>query len=332
MADLEAGFDDDTSTRKIGESADNASELEDKSFDLAAFLASLPRKPGVYRMLDDSGKVIYVGKASILKNRVASYFNRQEPSIKTRAMVAKVASIETTVTNSEKEALLLENNLIKSLRPRYNIVLRDDKSYPYIYLNSHHNYPRLSFHRGAKSSSGKYFGPYPSASSVRQTLNILQKLFLIRPCDDNFFNNRSRPCLQYQIKRCSAPCADLIEPQQYAADMRLATLFLEGKNQLILDELGLKMDAAAEALDYEQAAILRDQIQSLRLIQEQQYISTEGGDIDIIAAVTDGAASCVQLFFVRNGRNLGNKVFFPKTSLPCRYIRCSGRIFETVLP
>ncbi|MFV2057489.1 MAG: excinuclease ABC subunit UvrC [Thiohalomonadales bacterium] len=290
--------------------AEEGTDLQE--FDAKAFVAALPHKPGVYRMKNAAGEVIYVGKASSLRSRVGSYFNRNEPSIKTRAMVSKITAIETTITHSEKEALLLENNLIKALKPRYNIVLRDDKSYPYIYLNSQHPYPRLSFHRGAKSSKGRYFGPYPSAGSVRQTLNILQKLFLIRPCEDNFFKHRTRPCLQYQIKRCSAPCTGLIESDHYAVDMRLATLFLEGKNQQILDELGNKMEQSAQRQAYEEAAVIRDQIQSLRLIQEQQYVSTERGDLDIIAAVTEGASSCVQLFFIRSGRNLGNKVFYPK--------------------
>ena len=286
--------------------------MTDAIFDASAFLKRLPHKPGVYRMLDDSGTVIYVGKARDLKKRVSSYFQKDHDSPKTRALVAAIRAMEFTITNSETEALLLENNYIKSLRPRYNIVLRDDKSYPYIYI-SDGEYPRLSFHRGAKTGKGRYFGPYPSAGAVRSSLWQLQKLFRVRQCEDSYFANRSRPCLQYQIKRCTGPCVGLISPEDYAEDVRLTALFLEGKNQEIITELGTRMEQAAEALEFESAARFRDQLIALRKVQEVQSISQEESDLDVdmVAVASSHGVVCILVLYVRGGRVLGSKSFFP---------------------
>ncbi|MFZ5622666.1 MAG: excinuclease ABC subunit UvrC [Pseudomonadota bacterium] len=281
-------------------------------FDAAGFLRHLTSHPGVYRMLAADGEVLYVGKARNLKRRVASYFRRTGLSPKTQALMAQMASVEVTVTHTESEALLLENNLIKEFQPRYNILLRDDKSYPYIYLSTGQTYPRITVHRGARRAEGRYFGPYPNASAVRESLHLLQKVFRVRQCEDSFFSNRSRPCLQYQIKRCTAPCVGLISPEDYAEDVRHTVQFLEGRNSEIVEELGRKMDAAAAALDYETAARYRDQIVSLTRVQERQYVSGERGDLDIVAAALEGGAACIQVFFIRAGRNLGNKTFFPR--------------------
>ncbi len=281
-------------------------------FDIAEFLKHLTTLPGVYRMLDGAGEVIYVGKARNLKNRVSSYFRKgADLTPKTRALVAQVARIEVTITYNDVEALLLENNLIKALKPRYNILLRDDKSYPYIFL-SKERFPRLAFHRGKQTARGSYFGPYPSASAVRESLSLLQKLFPVRQCEDAFFRNRTRPCLQYQIKRCSGPCVDLVTPEQYAEEVRHAALFLEGKNDQVIEELARKMEGAAQALAFERAAHYRDQIANLRRIQERQYITGDGGHLDVVAGALEGGAACIQVFFIRGGRNLGNKAFFPR--------------------
>jgi len=280
-------------------------------FDAKAFLKTLPGKPGVYRMLDEEGKVIYVGKASNLKKRVASYFLKNLASPKTRVLVSRICRIEVTVTHTENEALLLENNLIKSLKPRYNVLYRDDKSYPYIYL-SDQAFPRLGFHRGAQRAKGRYFGPYPSAGAVRETLNLLQKLFPVRQCEDSFYNNRSRPCLQYQIKRCTAPCVGMVTQEHYQEDVRHAVMFLEGKSSAVNDELVRRMEQAAAALDYENAARYRDQIASLRRVQEKQYISADTGDLDVVAAAIERGLGCVQVFTIRGGRNLGNRTYYPK--------------------
>jgi excinuclease ABC subunit C len=280
-------------------------------FDVENFLKNLTPRPGVYRMLDGEGAVLYVGKARNLRKRVGSYFRRNGLGDKTRALVAQIAAIEVTVTNTEGEALLLENNLIKSLRPRYNVLLRDDKSYPYIYLSSDQQFPRLSFHRGAKRGKGSYFGPYPSAGAVRESLQLLQKLFRVRQCEDSFFNNRSRPCLQYQIKRCTAPCVGNICPEDYAEDVKNTVLFLEGGDRAVIDALVTRMEKVSAALEYEKAAEYRDQIATLRRVQERQYVSSERGDLDILAIATNGGHACVQVFFIRKGRNLGNAVFYP---------------------
>jgi excinuclease ABC subunit C len=280
-------------------------------FDAKAFVRNLADAPGVYRMQNGQGEVLYVGKARNLRKRVGSYFSRRQPSARIDLMLQQVAAIEVTITHTETEALLLENNLIKSLKPRYNIQLRDDKSYPYIFL-SDHPYPRLAIHRGAHREKGRYFGPYPSATSVRESLNLLQKVFPVRQCEDSVFRNRSRPCLQYQIKRCTAPCVGYVSPEDYAEDVRHATLFLDGESQAVMEEMAKRMDTAAMALDYEGAARYRDRIVALRQIQERQSVSGESGDADVIAVAVEQGAACVSVTFVRNGRNLGAKQFFPK--------------------
>ena len=285
--------------------------MSETDFDLDHFLRHLSTGPGVYRMLDASGEVIYVGKAKNLKARVSSYFQGKDPSPKTRAMVARVARVEVTLTHTETEALILENTLIKRHRPRYNILYRDDKSYPYLHLTAG-DYPRLALYRGARREGGRYFGPYPSAGAVRESLNLLQRLFRLRSCEDSVFRNRSRPCLQYQIERCSAPCVGYIDPQTYAEDVRHATLFLEGRDAEVVTILEQRMNAAAEALEFERAALYRDQIAALRQVQAQQYVSGERGDLDVVAAACRGGQCCVQVFFVRHGVNLGNKAFFPR--------------------
>jgi excinuclease ABC subunit C len=283
------------------------------AFDFDAFLKTLPHKPGVYRMLDAQDSVIYVGKAKSLKNRVTSYFRAQAGlSDKTRALMVAVRRMEIAVTYTETEALLLENSLIKEHRPRFNILLRDDKSYPYIYVTTHQEFPRLTFHRGTRRKDGQYFGPYASAGATRQTLSQLQKLFQVRLCEDTFYKNRSRPCLQHQIKRCSAPCVGLVPAPDYAADIRHAVMFLQGKSEAVVDELVARMAEAAGRLDYELAARYRDQISSLRRVQERQYVSSGNGNIDVIAAHTREGLGVVEVFMIRDGQNLGNKNYFPR--------------------
>ena len=289
--------------------------MAETAFDAESYLKTLTRKPGVYRMIDADDAVLYVGKARNLKNRVTSYFRASGLQAKTMAMVAKIARIEVTVTGSETEALLLEQSLIKAEKPPYNIVLRDDKSYPFIHLTQDDKYPRLTFHRGAKRKGGRYFGPFPSAYAVRDSLNILQKLFQLRQCEDSYFKNRSRPCLQHQIRRCSGPCVGLIEPEAYAEDVELAVMFLEGKSQDVLEQFKRKMNEAAEAMEYERAARYRDQITHLRKVQESQYVHGEGGDVDVFALSQQGVVNCVQGMFIRNGRLLGQRTFFPKNEL-----------------
>ncbi len=279
---------------------------------LRAACRELPNLPGVYRMLDPRGEVIYVGKARNLRKRVSSYFNRNAGhGPKVVAMVAMVERFEITATANETEALILESNLIKDIRPRYNVVLRDDKSYPWIYAELDVDFPRLQFHRGARNGKGRYFGPFPNAGAVRQTLNLLQKLFLIRQCEDSFFRNRSRPCLQYQINRCTAPCVGLIEPAEYQADVRHALMFLEGRDEEVIGYLVTQMESAAGALDFERAARIRDQITSLKRVQLEQNVAGAEGDFDVVAAAVRNGVGCVQVFFVRHGRVLGNKAFFP---------------------
>ncbi|PCJ32640.1 MAG: excinuclease ABC subunit C [Gammaproteobacteria bacterium] len=288
-------------------------EKEESEFDSASFLKGLTSRPGVYRMLDSDDTVIYVGKAKNLKKRVSSYFRKTGLTSKTRVMVAQISQIETTVTHTENEALILENNLIKQLMPRYNILLRDDKTYPYL-LISDGPFPRLSLHRGTKRKAGRYFGPYPSAGAVRESLSLLQKLFPVRQCDDTFYQNRSRPCLQHQIKRCTAPCVGLVTEQEYQQDIQHTILFLEGKNQQVMTELSDKMEVASAALEFEQAADLRDKIISLRRIQERQYVSGDKGEIDVLAAKVSDGMAIVEVCFIRGGRSLGNKSYFPKGS------------------
>ena len=284
------------------------------AFDSKQFLKNLSGAPGVYRMLDEAGKPLYVGKARNLRKRVGSYFRATGLSPRIAAMMSAVANIEVTVTHTETDALLLENNLIKSLQPRYNILLRDDKSYPYIYLSDTEAFPKVGFHRGAKRAPGRYFGPFPSAAAVRESLNLLQKMFPIRQCEDTFFRNRSRPCLQYQIKRCTAPCVNLIGAEQYAEDVQAAVLFLEGRNQALIDDMIARMEQAAAAQDYETAARFRDRISALRLILQRQYIEGDSADADILAAVSHNAEACIEVVFVRGGRHLGSKTFFPRAA------------------
>ena len=284
-------------------------------FDSTALLKQLTTRPGVYRMFDEAGDILYVGKAKNLKNRVSSYFGSSALDAKTLALVSRIQAVETTVTASETEALLLEQSLIKNLKPPYNIVFRDDKSYPFIYLSSEDEYPRLAFHRGAQHKKGRYFGPFPSAYSVRDSLNILQKVFLVRQCEDAFFRNRTRPCLQYQIKRCSGPCCDLISKDDYADDVAHATMFLTGKNRAVIEDYANKMEQASSNLEFERAARYRDQITHLRKIQEQQYVVGQKGDFDVIAAVLSSGGICVLVTYIRGGRMLGNKTYFPSPKL-----------------
>ncbi|MFN7096645.1 MAG: excinuclease ABC subunit UvrC [Gammaproteobacteria bacterium] len=280
-------------------------------FDAKKFIKTLPSQPGVYRMLNNKNEVIYVGKARNLKKRVASYFMRQHDSPKTAALVAQIANIEIIITHSENEALILESTLIKELQPRYNIVFKDDKSYPYLLLTNH-AYPRLISHRGERRQGNKYFGPYPTMSTARESLHLLQKIFKLRNCEDSVFQHRTRPCLQYQIQRCSAPCVQFVSPEAYQQDVHLAELFLQGKNKKIIDELKIAMDHAAEQLNYEKAAALRDQITTLRRVQEQQYMHAAHGDVDIIVAAQESATVVVELLMVRQGQVMGNKAFFQK--------------------
>jgi excinuclease ABC subunit C len=284
-----------------------------EQFDAKVFVDSLPARPGVYRMLDSDGQILYVGKARNLKSRVGSYFQPSNVQPKVQALIAKTANMEVTITNSDTEALLLEYNLIKKHRPRFNVVLRDDKSFPYLHLETQHEFPRLNFYRGSRKEPGKYFGPYPSAGAVRDTLQQLQKLFRIRNCDDTYFANRSRPCLQYQIQRCTAPCVGLVSKEHYARDVSAAIKVLEGRNDEVGEELGRRMDAAAERLDFEEAAQLRDQLAKLKVIQAQQIVTAGADhDADVIAIAAANGEYCVALMFVRAGRSLGSTTFFPK--------------------
>ena len=280
-------------------------------FDSKTFLKNLTSKPGVYRMYDAEDKILYVGKAKNLKNRVSSYFRSSGLSPKTSVMVGHIDHIEVVVTHTEGEALILESNLIKEFHPRYNILMRDDKSYPYIYISDTTAYAGMAMHRGARKKPGRYLGPYPNAGAVRETINLLQRTFKIRQCEDSYFRNRSRPCLQYQIQRCSGPCVGYISEAAYKKDVHHAMLFLEGKSQQIVNELVEAMEKAAVKHNYEKAASFRDQIQNLQKIAEQQNISAEKGDIDIIACATEGGQACVTVFYIRNGLNLGKRNFYP---------------------
>lgn len=284
-------------------------------FDSVRFLADASQQPGIYQMFGVDGNILYVGKAKNLKARLASYFRRIGLSTKTIALVARIHRIEVTITASEAEALILEQNLIKSNRPPYNISLRDDKSYPYIFVSSGEPYPRMSFHRGAKKKQGDYYGPFPNVSAVRESMHFLQKTFRVRQCEDSVFNNRSRPCLQYQIKRCTAPCVEFITKEDYANDLRHTSMFLTGSGQELMTELADQMDQAAQGLAFEKAAHYRDQISFLRNIQSQQIIEEGNGDIDVVALVARPNALCVHILFVRQGRILGSRSFFPQSGI-----------------
>ncbi|VGM94924.1 Excinuclease ABC subunit C [uncultured Avibacterium sp.] len=283
------------------------------TFDAKKFLANVTHDPGVYRMYDDKDQVIYVGKAKDLKKRLSSYFRANLSSKKTEALVASIHRIETTITSSETEALLLEHNYIKTYQPRYNVLLRDDKSYPYILLTKE-RHPRITAYRGSKKIQGEYFGPYPNAGAVRETLSLLQKLFPVRQCENSVYRNRSRPCLQYQIGRCSAPCVPgYISDEDYNQQVNFARLFLQGKDQQVLDHLVAKMEQASQALNFEEAARIRDQIQAVRAVIEKQFVSNDRlDDIDIIAIAYQLGIACVQVLFIRQGKILGNRSYFPK--------------------
>ena len=285
-------------------------------FDPKSFVAALPRRPGVYRMFNDAHELLYVGKARSLKDRVGTYFAAGNVNPKVQALVHQIADIEVTVTNSETEALLLEYNLIKEHRPRFNVVLRDDKSFPYIHLTANHPFPRLAFYRGARSAPGRYFGPFPGAGAVRDTLNQLQKLFRIRNCRDSFFENRSRPCLQYQIGRCSAPCVGLIGREAYGQDIDSAVKVLEGRSDEVNATLQARMQEASCRLEFERAAQVRDQLAALKAIQAQQVVTAEDErDVDVADIVGEPGEYAVSVMLVRGGRNLGTRSSFPRAAL-----------------
>ncbi|WP_420932863.1 excinuclease ABC subunit UvrC [Alteromonas sp. A081] len=282
------------------------------AFDSAAFLKNLTSQPGVYRMYSQQDDVIYVGKAKNLKKRVSSYFRTNVDNAKTRSLVSQIAHMDVTVVNSETEAFLLENNFIKKYKPRYNVVMRDDKSYPFIFL-SDHEHPRLSFHRGPQKKKGEYFGPYPSAWSVRESLRSMQRIFPVRQCEDSYYRARSRPCLQYQMQRCSAPCVEgHVSDEEYKEQVNFARLFLKGKNQQVIGSLVENMEKASESLNFEAAARYRDQINALRKVQERQWVAGTQDEMDVFGFAFKGNMACIQVMFIREGQLLGSKAFFPK--------------------
>src|SRR5215467_12367286 len=290
--------------------------MTETMFDHKEYIASLPRRPGVYRMYGAGEELLYVGKARSLKDRVATYFAPRNVDPKVQALVSQISAIEVTVTNSETEALLLEYNLIKAHKPRFNIVLRDDKSFPYIHLYIEHEFARLEFYRGSRAAPGRYFGPFPNAGAVRDTLNQLQKLFRIRNCRDSFFANRSRPCLQHQIGRCSAPCVGLITAEAYAQDIAAAVKVLEGRSDEVHAELQTRMEEAAARLEFERAAQIRDQLAALQRVHAQQVVTADGErDVDVFALVGEAGEYCVSVMLVRGGRNLGTTSYFPRAVL-----------------
>ena len=284
-------------------------------FDAGAFLRTAPSRAGVYRMVDRHQRVLYVGKARNLRRRLSSWLRGGARDEKGRALLARTAAVEVTVTHTETEALLLENNLIKEHRPRYNILLRDDKSYPWIHLAEQTSFPRFVFHRGSRRAPGRYFGPFSNAGAVRQTIALIHKLFRVRQCTDAFFRNRSRPCLQYQIDRCSGPCVGLVDRADYAEDVRHAAMFLEGRSEAMIEELVERMEAASRRLDFELAARYRDQISGLRRVQERQYVGGAKGDVDVVAVCREEGVGVVQVMEVRNGRNLGSHTRAPRNLL-----------------
>lgn len=281
-------------------------------FDSQSFLKNVTTSAGVYQMYDSDEVVIYVGKAKNLKKRLASYFRTNITNGKTRVLVSKIADIKVIVTASETEALILENDLIKHHMPKYNVLLRDDKSYPFIFI-SDHKHPRISSHRGAKKAKGKYYGPYPNSGAVRESLHLMQKIFPIRQCEDAYYRNRSRPCLQYQLKRCLAPCVEgLVSEEDYASEVKLAGMFLSGDSQHVLDKVIEKMEQASQSLQFEAAARYRDQLTALRKVQEQQWINSDQSDVDVIGFNYDHGIACFHTLFIRNGKVLGSRSYYPK--------------------
>lgn len=284
----------------------------DPAFDHRSFLASLTSRPGVYRMIGAEQSVLYVGKAKDLRKRVSTYFGSKAHHPKTQALMGQTERVEVTVTGTEQEALLLEYNLIKAHRPRFNVVLRDDKSYPWIHVSTQQEYPRFEFHRGARRGGGRYLGPWPNAGAVRQSLADLQKLFRVRQCTDSFFSNRTRPCLQYQIGRCSAPCVGLVTAEDYRRDVDDAILFLQGRNETVLTSLAERMEQAAAAQEYERAATLRDQIHLIRGLQTGQVVAGKGmADADVVGVKLDRGQACVAVLLIRGSRVLGSRTWFP---------------------
>jgi len=284
-------------------------------FDYQNFLDNVGESPGVYQMHSDAGDILYVGKAKNLKKRLSSYFRKSGLPVKTQALVAQIQDINVTLTNTENEALILEHNLIKKHRPRYNVLLRDSKSYPYIQIDDSHEFPSLVFYRGERKKTARYFGPYPSVNAIRQTLKMLQKVLPVRQCDDSYFANRTRPCLQYQIKRCTAPCVGLISKEQYAADIELSAMFLQGKDKRLNNSLIEKMEQASKALDFESAATFRDRINALKQVQAHQSIDSGHANIDVLSVIEIHGKFCIEVTFIRGGRLSGSRGFFPKVAL-----------------
>jgi len=289
--------------------------MSTEGFDAKTFLSLVSQGPGIYQMFDSEQNLLYVGKAKDLKKRLSSYFRKTGLPLKTKAMMSRVVDIQVTVTHTENEALILESNLIKDLKPHYNILLRDNKSYPFIHIDDSHDYPRLSFYRGDRSQPGRYFGPYPGVTAIRETLALLQKVLPVRQCDDVFFSNRSRPCLQYQIKRCSGPCVELISKQDYAKDIELAAMFLQGKDDTLSRTLQRNMEKSAKTMDYEAAAGWRDRINALRRVQQHQSITVGSSDIDLITVASLHGKVCVEVTFIRGGRHSGSNGHFPRVPL-----------------
>lgn len=285
------------------------------AFDSKSFLKNLTQRPGIYQMLGENESILYIGKAKNLRKRVASYFSKSKLPPKTQALVNRIISIDVTVTETEIEALLLEQNLIKQNLPPYNILLRDDKSYPHIFLSDKDQYPQLSFHRGPKRKKGSYFGPFPNIHAVRESMTFLQKTFKVRQCEDTFFKNRSRPCLQYQINRCTAPCVDLISPADYQKDVEYTKMFLDGKSDNLIKKFEEEMDLSSKNLNFENAALLRDQITALRKIQAEQIVESGNGNIDVIATANGPSQGCVHILYIRQGRMMGSRTFYPRVPL-----------------